>query len=594
MNDAWKKALKRKAFAIPREDAIKDTIESFSPAERVLFAFICLIFAGSVLVLVQRLNHAIMVEVPASGGALVEGIVGTPRFVNPLLALSDADRDLSSLLYSGLLRVSAEGTLVPDLAESYEISEDGLTYTVVLKQDAVFHDGKPVTADDVVYTVTSAENGALKSPKRANWEGVTVAKIDDQTVAFKLKQPYAPFLENLTLGILPVHLWKDVDPNGFPFSQLNVEPVGSGPYRLLQITRSSSGIPEAYVLVPFRRATIGMPYISELTLRFYANEGALIRAYNDGEIESASGLSPDNLPAITKKGGLVVRSPLPRVFGLFFNQNQKAFFADKNVRAALDLAVNKDRIVKEVLQGYGSAIESPFPPGTLPGSAQPVQPAGDQAAASALLEKAGWTVGEDGIRVKGKAPKVERLSFSIATSDTPELKKAAEEMAEELKAIGVEVTVKVFEPGDLNQNVIRPRNYEALFFGEVVGREFDLFAFWHSSQRNDPGLNIALYANITADKLLEEARAETDTDVRMAKYLEFDTLLRSETPAVLVYAPDFLYIVPQKIEGRVNGPITTPNDRFNDIEKWHTETEWIWPWIQKVSFPKDIPYIPWF
>lgn len=581
-------------YPLPKEEALKNIVHSFSPAERVLLGILSIVCIVSSLILLNRVNHAVMVEVPASGGSLIEGIIGTPRFINPLLAISDADKDLSALVYSGLLRVNEAGDVVTDLAEAYDISDDGLVYTVILKRDATFHNGKAVTADDVVYTTSLAQDPTLKSPRRANWDGVSIAKVDERTVTFTLKQPYAPFLENLTIGILPEHLWSAIDPNEFPFSELNVEPIGSGPYKVKNVVRNSSGIPIAYDLVPFNDSTTGLPYISLLRFKFYENEAALIRAYNNSEVESVSGLSPENLRAITRSGGVITASPLPRVFGLFLNQNQNAVFADKNVRAALNMAVNKERIVNQVLQGYGTAIDSPFPPGTIENIPLPKEPGGSKEAALTLLGKAGWKKDAEGRLMKGTGAKAVQMKFAIATPNTPELKAATEFLKQDFTDLGIDATVKVFEPGDLSQNVIRPRDYEALFFGEVVGREFDLFAFWHSSQRIDPGLNIALYANITADRLLEAARVAEDPKNRESRYIEFDAIFRSETPAIMVYAPEFIYIVPEKLRGSITeigtGSVTTPGDRFNGVAEWYIDTEWVWPFFEKINIRKILSF----
>lgn len=560
----------------------EDVIRSLTASGRVLFIIFCALLVGSSAALLFLVSRQFLVAVPAPGGSLHEGIIGAPRFINPLLAISDADRDLVSLTYSGLLR-QHDGEFVPDLAESYEISEDGREYTFVIRQDATFQDGEPVTADDVIYTVTQAQDPNVKSPKRANWDGVGVEKISDREVRFTLKSPYAPFIENATLGILPLHLWKNVSAEEFPFSSLNIEPVGSGPYKVSSVRRSASGIPEVYTLSPFRNYALGRPYLSKITFTFFENEQQLVAAVKSGAVDAASGISPAHLRDLPE--GTVRRAPLNRVFGVFFNQNQSELLRDATVRKALDMALDRDAIVENVLSGFGTPIDDPLPPGILgTGSAAQDASSTDPAlVARAYLEKTGWTWSEDEHALIKKKDKktTTALAFTLSTANVPEMRATAEQVRDSWERMGARVDVKIFEQGDLNQNVIRPRKYDALLFGEIVGRELDLFAFWHSSQRNDPGLNIALYANSTADHLLEQLRVAQSEDEREAIYRKFKTEISKDIPATFLYSPDFTYVLPEDIDGLDLSSVATPSERFLDIYEWHTEVDHVWSFLAK-------------
>lgn len=533
----------------------------------------------SFLAILFQVNRYFLVATPAEGGSLTEGIIGTPRFANPLLAITDADRDVTMLVYSGLMRATPDGDLIPDLAESYEISEDGLIYTFRLREEATFHDGEAVTADDVVFTIEKAIDPLLKSPRRANWEGVAVEKIDDRTVSFTLREPYAPFLENTTLGILPRHLWGSVTDDQFPFSDLNNAPVGSGPYRIDKVERDSSGIPVSEVLRAFPGYVLGKPNISRLTLRFYQNAEAAIAAYERGEIEGVGSLTPADALSLREDDARIEQTTLPRVFALFFNQNQAPVFVHHEVRVALAQSVNRQEIADTVFGGYASPIEGPIPPGLFSssGNTQKEPPQGDIAASRAYLEKNGWRWNEEkGVLEKKSKTKTEELSFSIATANVEELRKTGELLKASWEALGARVDLKVFEPGDLNQNVIRPRKYDSLLFGEIVGRELDLYAFWHSSQRNDPGLNVAMYANITTDKLLETIRGTSDSEKRETAFRSFEQEIASDVPAVFIYSPDFLYLVPDKVQGVSLGIISSPSERFLNVREWYIETDNVW------------------
>ncbi|MDE1924762.1 MAG: peptide ABC transporter substrate-binding protein [Patescibacteria group bacterium] len=558
------------------------TYESFSQSGRALFLFFAAVSLLSSVSLVYLLNESLLVATPAYGGSLSEGLIGSPRFINPVLAISDSDHDLTSLVYSGLLKAAPSGDYVPDLAQSYTVSPDGKTYTFVLRPNATFHDGTPVTADDVVFTIGKAQDPALKSPQLANWEGVTVSEVDAHTVEFTLKSPYAPFIENVTLGILPKHLWQNVSDDEFSFSDLNTEPVGSGPFKVSSISRSNSGIPSSYELSAFSGYTLGRPYLDSLTLKFYQDESGLVGALKSGDIEAASGISPASLTAL--KNFNIDNAPLNRVFAVFFNQNQSTILRDHDVRQALEDAIDRQALVAQVLGGYGTPITGPLPPSVLNApqmSASTTSSADLALAAQQELIKKGWILGANGVLAKttgkGKSASTETLQFSLATDNVPELVAAAQYLKQVWSKMGAQVTVQIYDQGDLSQNVIRPRKYDALLFGEVIGREADLFAFWDSSQRNDPGLNIAEYTNATADKLLEELRTTADDATRQQLYAQFNAQLQKDIPAIFLYTPDFVYIVPNDIRGLTLGFIETPSDRFLSSPQWHIETDYVWP-----------------
>lgn len=559
-------------------------MQSFSFVEKVLFyTFVALLIASTIFLL-GKLNSSFLVEVPAPGGGITEGVIGTPRFINPLLAISAADRDLTQIVYSGLMKATPDGTLIPDLAEGYVISDDGMTYTFTLRDNVRFHDGSAVTADDVLYTIGLAQNSSVKSPKRANWEGVLAEKVDERTIRFTLAQPYSPFLENTTMGILPQHLWEKTPPEQLPFSTHNVEPVGSGPYRVVNLKRTASGVPQYYRLVAFDHYALGKPFITDIEFRFYANEDELLKALKRGAVQNVNAISPDKAAELENNGRRIETFPLPRVFGVFFNQSEAPLFTNIEVRAALDAAVDKDRIVREVLSGHGVAIDGPIPPGLLKRARasenMPVAARIEQA--KDILERNGWELGgETGIYMKETKEEDFLLSFSISTANTPELKRTAELVKENWERMGASVDLKFFDSGSLNNEVIRPRNYDALLFGQIIGRDVDPFAFWHSSQQNDPGLNIALYANITVDNLLEEIRTTFDEKALQNLYEAFAEEVTNDIPAVFIYSPDFIYVLDKDIKGAVLGTVTTPAERFLNVHEWHTRTDKVWKLFDK-------------
>lgn len=559
-------------------------IESLPPSDRALFKGVLLVFVASVLWFVVSANAATVVEVPSRGGTLREGIIGTPRFINPILAVTTADQDLTALVYAGLMILGSDGTVVPDIAESVTVSEDGRTYSVLLKKNVTFNDNTPLTADDVLFTISRVQNPATKSPLRASWEGVTAQKMNDHELRFTLTEPYAPFMENLTLGILPKHIWEQATPEEFPFSQYNSEPIGAGPYKVDNISRNSSGIPESYQLVAnndyFKRA----PRIARLILHFYPTEDTLIQALKEGTVHSAGGLAKASIDKLRATGTsfTLLTTPLPRTFTLFFNQNEKPLFRNDAVRKALGTVANRDAIVQEVLGGYGEAIASPIPPGFRIDTAPP-----ENQSSVAALDKARELLRNDGWRINDKTNTWEKkidgelttLAFSIATANTPVFENTAKLLKSRFEELGVPVTIKQFEQSDLIQTVIRPRQYDALLFGAVVGRELDFFSFWHSSQRNDPGLNVALYANITTDTLLSSARAGRTFAERKELYQQFDKIITAEVPAIFLYVPFYTYVTPPDVHNVSLTGVARGSERFSAINEWYMEKDSVWPFF---------------
>lgn len=535
---------------------------------------------------VWQVNNKFLFDVPGDGGSLTEGIIGTPRFINPILAISDADRDLTALIYSSLMRPDNKRELILDLAEKYEVSQDNLSYTFTLKSGLEWPDRKPITSDDIIFTIKEVKDSDIKSPRRASWEGVEVEKIDDRIIKFTLKKPYAPFLENLTLGILPKHIWQEASSEQMIFSDFNTNPIGSGPYQVDKINRNSSGIATSYILVPNEKFVLEKPHLTEITIKFYQSEKELLAAYQKGEIQSINAISPSVAENIKNKNATIKTLSLPRIFAIFFNHNNAKVFAQAEAREALSLTTNKEEIIDSVLAGYGTKLDYPIPPGTF-GALHQDAKNGTIDQIKEILKKGGWTfnetdnVWEKNIKPENKAKKTSaetiKLEFSIFTSEAGELKQVAEILKKQWEAIGAKVGIKIFEIGDLDQNIIRPRKYDALLFGQIIGRDPDPFAYWHSSQRNDPGLNFSMYTNITVDKLLEEARTTSDDKQRMQKYESFQKEISKDNPAVFLYSPRFIYVIPNSLEGMDKVEhITVPSERFSQVYKWYIKTEKVW------------------
>lgn len=580
MKDKIKEAINKKWY-LKFFNELGEIINNFSISEKFIFYVLSIILLLSSLTLLNKVNKSISVNVPTHGGFLQEGIVGSPRFVNPVLAVSDVDHDLTSLIYSGLVKPSLDNNIVLDLAESYDVSNDGLIYTFKLKDNIYFHDGKKLTTDDVEFTINKIQDSTIKSPKRPGFYDVKIEKINEREISFILKKPYSPFIENLTVGILPKHLWVNLSTEQFPLSQYNVEPIGSGPYKITKMETLQKNmllIPTYYELNAFDKYVNHKPFIEKLIIRFYKDEKALITGYNKKEIESLNSISPDKISEINiQKNSVIQKTALPRVFAVFFNQNQSEALSFKEVRQALDLVVNRNKIVNEVLYSYGKALYGPMP-AELNENTKEVNIEENIDSALKILSKAGWTLSSTTGIMQKKVSKTKtvQLTFTISTLNSHDLVKTAELVKNDWEKIGAKVEINQYDFGDLQQNIIRPRKFEALLFGEVIGRNMDFFAFWHSSQRNDPGLNISMYTNAKVDKLLEDARKTSDIDTRINKYKEFSKEVEKDIPAIFLYSPEFIYIVPSKVQGISGLSVTLPFERFININNWYIETNNLW------------------
>ncbi|MDO8593539.1 MAG: peptide ABC transporter substrate-binding protein [bacterium] len=566
MNPEMREKLTR-VRSIPSLEHVRERVNSFSSGDRVLFYLLATLVGIASLSGLYSLEQSLLIEVPAYGGTLVEGEVGSPRFINPLLAISDADRDLSALTYAGLMGLSGAGALVPVLAENYDLSADGKTYTFTLRSNAKFSDGSPVTADDVIFTVQKAQDPALKSPKYADWSGVGVVAVDQRTIRFTLAKPYAPFLGLTTLGILPARLWKNVSDEEFPFSTLQTNPIGAGPFKVVDVSRGVSGLIERVSLARNSYYALGRPYLDGINFNFYSRAEDLTSVLESGAVESAYD--------VIYKGALT--APYARVFGVFWNPSENRVYARAEVRKALSLALDRHSIVDTVLGGYAIPIMGPVPPGGSVRQAPVPQFENPTAEAAGILQAAGWTY-DGSARVWNNTSAKQTLDgITLRTSNVPELKDVASAVKENWEKLGIHVNIELYEPGDLSQNVIRPRKYEALLYGMVIGRDQDLYAFWDSQERNDPGLNIALYANKDIDALLEDARGSADDKKRAVDLQKIEDVVAADYPAAFIYSPNFTYAVPDDLRGVELPQIIVPADRFATIASWYRSTDFVWP-----------------
>lgn len=556
---------------LPEKNLIKYLAKFLSRKERYIILGLSALIIGSILAIPIGYYFSITEIAPDFGGKFTEGLIGEPRFINPLLLQTDADRDLAQLIYSGLLKNDGQGNFIPDLAESFKISDDGLVYRFNLRKNIKWHDGRNLSADDIIFTVKTAQNQDFASPQRINWQGVEIIKIDDLTFEFRLKNPYAQFINNLSLGIIPSHLWQDVKAGNFILSELNLKPVGTGPYKFFKLKKDRLGRITSYELSANEDYYLNGPFIESINFNFYTSEEDLIQSFNLSGVDSLSGISPTNLGGLRFPGKVKINElKIPRYFAVFFNQNQSEALSDKNVRLALAHSVNKDKII-ESIDGRGFKVDSPILPEIFDDFEDSIKKYDyNPDFVRQILENSGWQdKNGDGIREKGDR----LLEIQLVVPLRKDFVFIGELLKKDWEEIGIKIDLITASVIELQQNYIQPRTYQMLLFGEVLNIEPDPFSFWHSSQKKDPGLNLALYDASGADKLLEEARQSLNPVIRANKYNDFQNLVIEDLPVIFLYSPYYIYPQAKKIKGFESKLMGLPSERFVNVADWYIKTQ---------------------
>lgn len=514
--------------------------------------------------------------IPAYGGTYSEALVGEPQFINPLLlGINDTDKDIAALVYSGLMKYDESGSVVPDLAERYEISQDGKEYAFFLRDDAEWHDGEKVTADDAVFTFSAILNPDYGSPQRASLQGITVEKIDDRAVKFILSRPYSQFLERMTIGIISRRVWEGINPQNINLAEANLMPIGSGPYRFVKFKKDKYGRIVSFSLAANPRYHGSAPFIAAIDLFFYRTLDEALQAYQRKDVMGIAGVPPRQKDTLEKRGVEIYSMNVPKYFAVFFNQTRNKALADKNVRIALSMASDKAAIARDVFDDNATGIDSPILPwlaGYNPDAKKYAYNAED---ARAQLENAGWKdSNNDGVREKtiGKDKEATPLEVTLVTSDLPDLIQTGEMLKVQWEALGAKVILETYTIDELKQQIIKQRRYEALLFGEALSHTPDPYLFWHSSQKRDPGLNLALYDNKNVDALLETIRESLHENERIESMKKFQETLVEDIPAVFLYSPHYLYAVSNNVKNITVTHISTPARRFTAIETWYINT----------------------
>ncbi|MCX6070724.1 MAG: peptide ABC transporter substrate-binding protein [Chloroflexi bacterium] len=515
---------------------------------------------------------------PVRGGTYAEAVIGSPMRLNPVLdGFNQVDRDINRLLYTGLVRFNEQGVPEPDLAENWAISADGLTYTVTLRADAVWHDGVAVTSDDVIYTFSKLQDADYpgRADLRAMWEQISLTRLDDRTVQFKLPEAFSPFLDYLSVGLLPDHLLRGVSAGDLVNHPVNLQPIGTGPFRFVSF-EVEDGVMKRVSLAAFDDYYGQPPYLERVDLLFFDTQDEALQAYEAGGVQGIAGPSGETLQLLLADPEMNTYSArLPSAGVVFLNTKhpEKTFLGDKSVRQALLLAVNRQSIIDRFLGGQAVVATGPVLPGTW-AYAEALAPLPfDPERAASLLDAAGWAVpvgavegSPEYIRASEELP----LAFTLVHADDAVHAAIAQALQEYWGRIGVVVTLKAVPASTLLSDYLEPRDFEAVLTDLDLSRypDPDPYPFWHDSQA-EAGQNYSGFSDRNTSIWLEQARTTPDLTTRSELYRSFQYRFQDQTPSLFLYHPVFTTAVSAQMQGVALGPMVDPSDRFGGIERWY-------------------------
>ena len=547
----------------------------------LLIALLALVVIGALLVY-QRpapLNPIVApVAEPAEGGIYAEGLAGALIRLNPLLDSNNAaDRAVDRLLYSGLLKFDDRGIPQGDLADSWGISRDGTIYNFSLRSTARWHDGQPVTSDDVIFTLElmRAEDSPMPADLVQFWGQIEVVRLDERTLQFKLPEAFAPFMDYLTFGVLPAHLLGDLSLPEIIDSPFNLQPVGSGPYRFDNLLVEDGQI--AGVVLSAFNEYYGQPaYVEQIAFRYYPDEASLWAAYQAGEISGLGEVTQGLLAQVLVDEALkTYTSRLPQLGMVLLNLGnpELPFFQQAEVRRALLLAINRQRIIDSLFNGQAIQADGPILPGTWAYYNGIERVAYDPQAAIRLLRQAGYTIPAAGGSVRTNEEGL-RLEFELVYPDDPLHQAIAEQLQADWAVVGVDVTLTAAAYDQLVGVWLDTRQYQAALVDLNLSRspDPDPYPFWHQAQITG-GQNYSKWDDRQASEYLEQARITLDLAERQRLYNNFQVRFSSELPALPLYYPVYTYAVSAEIQGVSVGPLFEPADRLSTITSWYLLTK---------------------
>ncbi len=543
---------------------------------QILVIVVTLVVVG-VLLLTPGPGQPVFGPKPAQGGIYTEGLVGSLSRLNPLLDQNNsADRDINRLLFSGLVTFDSRGLPVPAMADSWGVSQDGTIYNFSIRSNAVWHDGKPVNVDDVLFTIDLIKSDSSQFPQdvRDMWNKVQIKKLNDKTVQFVLPEPFAPFLDYLTFGILPKHILDGTTADKLPSSAFNLAPVGSGPYRFQRLIVENGKV-AGVELRSFDQYYGHKAYIDQFIFRYYPSAAAALDAFHQGQVLAVSTITPDILKQALAEPTLNIYSGrLPELSMVFFNLNnpEVPFFQDAKLRRALLIGLNRQQIVDKTLSGQAILADGPIFPGTWAYYDKIEHLDYDPTAAINLLKSASYTIPATGGSVRSSKDG-KSLEFSLLYPDDKLHAAIANTIKNNWAQLGVNVNLEAVPYDTLVNDRLVSRNYQAALLDLNLMRtpDPDPYPFWHQSEITG-GQNYSQWDNRPASEFIEQARVNPDFVARARLYRNFQVTFTSDMPALPLYYPVYSYGVSDTVQNVQIPPLFDTADRFLSVSDWFLVT----------------------
>ena len=529
----------------------------------------------AVLLYTQQSSPAtgnIIEQQPEQGGVFTEGLVGSLGRLNPLLDWNNsADRDVNSLLFSGLVRFDEHGLPQADLAESWGVSQDGTIYNFTIRPNALWHDGTPVTSDDVIFTIEMMISTGSLYPQDIKdlWGRVEVAKLNEKNLKFTLPEPYVPFIDYLTFGVVPKHLLDSIPPDQMASAEFNIDPIGTGPYKFDQLIVDNGQI-TGVVLTVSQNYYNTMPFIEQVVFRYYPTSAEAFDAYQQGDVFSISQVSRDILQTALEEPNLsLYTTRMPQMGFVIFNLTSPdvIFLQDPAVRRALMLGLNRPNIINSIMQGQAFVSDSPILPGSWAYYDGTEHFEYDPDAATALLKGEGYVIPSGGgdVRAKDGIP----LVFTMVHPDNAMYTQIAQAIQAQWARIGVRVDLLAQPYDQLVLTTLASRSFQSALVDLNLSRspDPDPYPFWHQAEAVG-GQNYSGWDNRAASEYLEQARVTADYSLRARLYRNFQVVFAKELPALPLYVPVYSYGVDSQVQGVQVAPLYEPSDRLNTFSNW--------------------------